>query len=319
MVAVVRFLVKAALLVSVFCPLTAAANENENKDRLINPSEILAYQGEVVLTQSEIDAAFSKIPEEERQRFVRDGGRVDQLIRILLTRKAIAADAMDSGFDKVPPIADRMRLEAEKELAEAWMEKVMADMPPGNYEKMAYEHYQTNPDAYRSPEVLDISHILISTKDRSVIEAKRFIYDLRDQLLQDASKFDTFVDDFSDDSAKVENRGRYTNMKRGAMVASFEEAAFALAVPGEISEPVQTDYGFHLIRLNSRSGGEPRDYEDVKDEAVARAKSRHLQHYRETYLKKIASDPVVVPAESVEIMAKRYFGENYELAPDYQP
>jgi len=81
---------------------------------------------------------------------------------------------------------------------------------------------------------------------------------------------------------------------------------------------VQTEYGFHIIRLNGRSGGQLPDYEAVRDEAVARARERYLNNYREMYLRKVLSDPVVIPEGAVEIMAKRHFGEDLELAPDYR-
>ncbi|MCW8871823.1 MAG: peptidylprolyl isomerase, partial [Xanthomonadales bacterium] len=138
---------------------------------------------------------------------------------------------------------------------------------------------------------------------------------LESRLQADPAKFDELVTEYSDDPAKINNDGRYREMRPGMMVAPFEKAAFALQEPGEISDPVQTDYGFHIIRLNGRSGNELQEFSAVKEEAMAEARQRHLDSYRESYYRRVLSDPIVVPEGAVEIMARRHFGENLELAP----
>jgi peptidyl-prolyl cis-trans isomerase C len=280
-----------------------------------DPAEVIAYQGDVTLTQREIDAALDKLPEPERLVFVRDGAKVEQLIRALLQRKAIAGDARQAGYDRDPLIAARMALEAERELAEAWYRQLMAEMPPADYEALAREEYLANPDRYRTAEVLDVSHILIGTEERTVAEARAVAESLADRLQSDPSAFDGFVEQYSDDPAKINNGGRYRDMQRGMMAAQFENAAFALGEPGAISKPVQTDYGWHIVRLNGRSGNERQSFEAVREEAVAEARRKHLDQYRERYLRRIQADPIVVPEGAAENLAKRHFGENLELAP----
>ena len=71
-----------------------------------DPSEVFAYQGGVVLTQQELDAAFSAIPEAQRLAFIRDGGKVDQLVKTLLRRKSVAADAERADYEEQAPVAE---------------------------------------------------------------------------------------------------------------------------------------------------------------------------------------------------------------------
>lgn len=297
------------LLPSVFASALADAEPAHD------PQTVLAYQAEVVLEQQELDAAISKLAPEDRLVFLRDGAKVDQLIRALLQRKVIAAAAASEGFDQDPLIAAKMRLEAEKVLAEDWLQKVVADMPAADYEALAYEDYLANPDRYLSPETLDVSHILIEADACASEQARLLAASLKNELEQDPSRFDAMVKEHSDDPAKDENGGRYAEMRRGMMVKPFEEAAFALTEPGSIAGPVQTDYGWHVIRLNARWGGERQEFSEVRDEAVAQAENRYRQNYRENYLRKLLSGPIVIPDEAVEVMARRHFGENLELAP----
>ena len=313
-----RLFLSLVLIINFSFIAALGADETAQVKQDMDPAQIIAYQGDVFLTQDVIDAAFNRIPEKDRLRFIRDGGRVDQLIRSLLQRLVVAADATKAGFEQDPLAAQRMALAAQKELAEAWIQKVVEDAPAADYESLAYEDYLANPEAYRSAEKLDISHILLGTEERSGQEAEVLAGTLRAQLAEDPSAFDALVMEYSDDPAKSANAGRYPEMSSGQMVESFELAAFALEQDGEISRPVKTEYGYHIIRLNRRYGNAVPEYNEVKSDAMARVKAKYLENYRQNFLRKLLSDPIVFPEGAVEIMAKRHFGENLELAPDYQ-
>jgi parvulin-like peptidyl-prolyl isomerase len=122
---------------------------------------------------------------------------------------------------------------------------------------------------------------------------------------------------YSDDPSKTSNAGKFTNVKHGQMVKPFETAAFALKSPGQISDPVKTRYGYHLIRLDQRHEAKTPPFEDIREEAEARMKAKHADSYYKSYLQNLMKDPIVFPKGSVEIMAKRYFGKNLEKAPVY--
>ena len=279
-------------------------------------AEVFAYQGDVVLTQRELDAAFSSIPEAQRLAFIRDGARVDQLVKNLLRRKAVARDAERAEFDEDPLVADRVRLAAQKELAEAWLEHVVGNAPEADFEALAREDYLSNPDRYRPGDTLDISHILIGIEKRSDEEAKRLATSLHGWLERDPGRFAELVEEYSDDSETADTGGRYPAVSLGQTVPTFERAAFALKEPGAISEPVKTPYGYHIIRLNSRTVSELPPFEDIRVQAVEQARVEYLESYRARYLRSLVQEPIAIPEGAVEIMARRHFGENLENAPD---
>lgn len=279
--------------------------------------DVFAVQNGQSLTQTELDAAFSRIPDPDRLTFIRDGERVDQLVQNLLRTRLIAADARDAGFDQQALVRDRLNLALERELALAWLEQVMANAPAADYAALAEEYYLGHPDEFMTPEVLDVSHILISSENRSSEQALELIAEVQALLAEDPSRFDELVKQYSEDPAKETNDGRYARMKRGDMVRPFEQAAFALRDPGTISQPVETSYGYHLIRLNQRMTPEPIPFEQVKDQLMVQAEERHLAAYRKRYVADLASEPIEIPEGAVESMVRRHFGENFELAPDY--
>ncbi len=73
--------------------------------------------------------------------------------------------------------------------------------------------------------------------------------------------------EYSDDTGSAVNGGDLGWFGRGAMVAPFEEAAFALE-PGAISEPIQTDFGFHLIEVVEKDPNRPKDEAALEQERL---------------------------------------------------
>lgn len=282
----------------------------------VDPTKVFAYQGDVVLTQQELDAAFSGIPEAQRLAFIRDGAKVDQLVKSLLTRKAVAADADRASFGADPAVAARVRLAAQKELAEAWLEQVVGNAPAADFEALAREDYLVNPHHYRSAGVVDISHILIGAETRSETEAKHLATSLRGWLEKDPSRFDQLIIEYSDDPEKARNQGRYPEVGPGQTAPAFEQAAFGLEEPGAISQPVKTQFGYHIIRLNGRSGGEVPPFDEIENQAIERARLEYLESYRARYLRSLLKEPIVIPDGAVDIMARRHFGEDLARAPE---
>jgi len=297
-------------------PVFVVADEQPPDSELGLSQAPLARQGDVVLTQAEIDAAFGKIPEEVRLPFIRNGEKVELLVRSLLRNKVLAAEARKAGYDQDRLVKIRLDLAAEGALAAEWLEKMVSEAPPVDYEIIAHEKYLLNPEAWKSQEQVDVSHILISSETRSDEAALELATGLYEQLVSDPTLFDSMVAEYSEDPSSVANGGRFSRVNKNDMVKPFEEAAFALRTPGEISAPVKTHYGYHIIRLDQYYPAAVLPFEDIKQQASEQARKEYLNEYRQSYLRKTLADPIVLPDGAAEEMAKRYFGENLELAPD---
>ena len=137
------------------------------------------------------------------------------------------------------------------------------------------------------------------------------------QLQLDPSRFDALVEEYSDDPSKESNDGRFYEVKKGDMVANFEKVAFGMTMPGEISAPTETPYGFHIIRLDRKIPGEVPPFESIKEQAMEQVRLEYRDEYREKYLRQLFSSDIVLQEGAAEALAKRYFGEDLELAPDF--
>jgi len=229
----------------------------------------------------------------------------------------LAEEARLAGFDKNKIIQDRMRLAADNELGLAWIENYVDTQPETDYEAMAQEVYALNKDSMTSVPRIDVSHILISNENRSKEEALEIAAEVQAKLAEDPSQFEALVMQYSEDPSAAGNRGHFTGIKKGDMVKPFEDAAFAME-EGEISEPVQTRYGLHIIRLDAHLPAVPMTYEDVREQLVEAERTRHRERLRNTYLTELTNQPVEMTEEALEIMVKRQFGEDYHDKPEQQ-
>jgi peptidyl-prolyl cis-trans isomerase C len=283
---------------------TAQATES------VSESEILAKRGKGVITQSAFTARAEKIPAHLRHGALRDGSRLQNVIANLLLQSQLAADAREAGYDKDQIVIDRMRMAAEAELAEAWIQHYVKIHPGGNYEQLAREYYQLHQDEIVTSPKIDVSHILVSTKDRSQEEALGLAESLSQQLNESPLGFDDLVTRHSDDPSAVSNQGKFKNVKKGDMVREFEEAAFALDT-GEISVPVKTTYGYHIIRLDARIAPEKMSFDDVKQQLIETERSKHDDRIRKDYLNSLTALNVEMSEEALQELVNRLFGEDY--------
>ncbi len=144
------------------------------------------------------------------------------------------------------------------------------------------EYYQANQDLYRAEEERRVAHILIKTEERSEDEARAKIEALA-QRIEAGDDFAEVAKAESEDFS-AEQGGDLGFAGRGVMDAEFEKAMFALDNVGDVSEPVESNFGFHLIKLLEVKDGDVRPLADVKDEIVTRLKSEEAE--KQFYIKK---------------------------------
>jgi len=111
------------------------------------------------------------------------------------------------------------------------------------------EFYETNKDSLPDlPERIDIDHILITEKPSPQSKQKTLdmINEIKEQILNGTLSFEEAAFQYSQDPGSAEDGGDLGFVPKGTFVPEFEKAAFALN-PGELSEPVETQFGYHLI------------------------------------------------------------------------
>ena len=137
------------------------------------------------------------------------------------------------------------------------------------------EKYFEDNKAVFAKELVNASHILIDTEEKA-LEIKKEIEEGKD-FAQAAMEYSSCP---SKDAG-----GELGEFPRGAMVPEFEDKAFSMEA-GEVSEPVKTQFGYHIIKLNSKSDPTNITFESVKEDVRSEALRVKQQ---EAYLKKLDS------------------------------
>ena len=132
---------------------------------------------------------------------------------------------------------------------------------------------------FLTPEKREVSHILVSVEagagEGAVEEARVRTAGFRERIAAGES-FEGVAKEHSDDPGSASAGGALGFIEHGIMDPAFEEAAFALA-PDEVSEPVRSNFGWHLIKVTSVLEAQETTFEEVRDEVLAQYRSREAE------------------------------------------
>jgi len=138
--------------------------------------------------------------------------------------------------------------------------RAKVNVPPADVERA----YNNNVEQYTTPEQVRASHILLKTegKDEAAVKAK--IEDLLKQARAGAD-FAELAKKYSEDEGSAKNGGDLDYFQRGRMVPEFDQVAFSMQ-PGQISDPVKTQYGYHIIKLVDRKPATTKTLAEVRQQ-----------------------------------------------------
>ncbi|MED3662781.1 peptidylprolyl isomerase [Ureibacillus sp. FSL K6-8385] len=117
-------------------------------------------------------------------------------------------------------------------------------------------YFEENKDSYNQAEQVEASHILVDDEKT----AKEVI-----KKLNDGEDFAKLAKEYSTDTGTKDKGGYLGYFGRGEMVEAFENAAFSMKVGSISSEPVKTDFGYHIIKVTDKKEVKEAKFEDVKD------------------------------------------------------
>jgi foldase protein PrsA len=144
--------------------------------------------------------------------------------------------------------------------------------------------------AYQQDKTASVRHILLLTQGKSDQE-KQAIRKKMEEILARAKSGEDFAGlakQYSEDPGSKNNGGLYENFGRGQMVKPFEEAAFSVPV-GQISDIVETQYGYHIIQVVDRKK-ESRPLEEVRPELEAQIKQAKKGEAYQALMTKLKKD-----------------------------
>ena len=156
-----------------------------------------------------------------------------------------------------------LTIEKHLEALVADLTAVTDDDAKAEYDKIAAE----NPNAFKKPETVQASHILVKVEkdadDAAKAAARAKIDELRQKIVDGADFAEVAKE--SSDCPSGRRGGDLGTFGRGQMVKPFEDAAFSQPI-GELGPVVETDFGFHLIKVAERTEAGERTFDEMKDQ-----------------------------------------------------
>jgi peptidyl-prolyl cis-trans isomerase C len=194
----------------------------------------------------------------------------------LVTMRLFALAGEKQGLDKTPEFQSALANFTMQALARAAIEKSLNDLAISDEESKKF--YDENPDQFTTPDAIHARHILVSDD----VTSADIVTSIQEELKKGTS-FDVLATQHSIDPSAAQGGGDLGFFSRGDMVPEFEEAAFALKEPGDISDPVQSAFGWHIIKLEEKQPSTVMGYDEIKPQiAQYLANEKRAQQYQET-------------------------------------
>jgi peptidyl-prolyl cis-trans isomerase D len=183
------------------------------------------------------------------------------------------------------------------------------------------QYYQQHQKDFQVPEEVKVRHILIKVPTgadaKTDAAAKQKAEDLLKQI-KAGGDFDALAKANSDDPGSKEQGGELGMIQRGVTVPAFEQAAFALQ-PGQISDLVKTQFGYHILKVEEKQTAHLKPLEEVKGQILATLTRQQESDQQASYAQQLATEAAksglakTAEAHHLQVVTTDYLQQNAVL------
>lgn len=266
----------------------ASADSGAKETETLPPDVLLTWDSQSISTL-DFNAALLKVREGDRPEFLRQMKRITALLDQIMMHRALASEAKAAGMDQTPLHKKRVALIEEEVLSRERQLAIRKAVVVPDMTIPAKEQYLLNKASYMVKAQVRAGHVLITTKDRTEAEALERANKVRSMLMA-GGKLNELAAEYSEDPSAKSNVGDLGFFTRGKMIKEFEDAAFQLAKPGDVSDVVKTQFGYHVIQLIGKKDERQRDFDEVKEAIIAGLDSDYRDRQLEAHIQKIRNN-----------------------------
>lgn len=216
--------------------------------------QVLATVEGKEITQSQLDLLIEQAPQDQQMQFRTHEGR-RQLLNEMIAQELFYLKGKAEKVEETEEYQKEFAEMTEKFLKSYMISHFMSSVKVEEAELRQY--YDENQDKFIAPDSVRCSHILVPAKQQAI--------DIIEEINAGGKTFDQAAKAYSVDTSNKDRGGDLGYFHKGQMVAEFEMAAFSLN-PGEMtSEPIQTQFGWHIIQCNDRKTNEIVPFEAARD------------------------------------------------------
>lgn len=235
-------------------------------------SKVLAQVGEKELKQEDLQDFLASMPPEYAQQLAGLGEEV--LLEELINQELIYQDAVERKLDESPVFKAEIEKISKEVLKGLAINEVLQKAEPT--EEEAKEHFEENKETYQEPEKVAASHILVDSLEKAQEIKKE---------LDEGGSFSELALEHSSCPSK-DNGGALGLNERGRMVPEFEDVAFNLEV-GDISEPVESQFGFHIIQVDNKVEAGEMSFEVALPQVLEALRAANQQKIYTEYMEEL--------------------------------
>ena len=244
-------------------------------------AKVLATVGGMPITDTEVEEFLMSLGP-RGQAYNNPEGR-GIILEQLIGNKLLLLDAKRNLLEAEPAFKEQLAKLKDNLLASYAAEKAISAVSVSD--KEARDYYEENKDKFSQGETVNASHILVDSEEKAL------------ELLAKIKSGEISFEDCAKEHSSCPSGhqgGNLGDFTRGQMVPEFDVAVFSME-EGEITEtPVQTQFGYHLIRLDGKKAAEPLHFGDVR-EAITRQLTMEKQ--QAAYRSKINQLKILYPVE----------------------
>lgn len=248
---------------------TAAAVEAKTTVSAVevkNDSGFPIIIGSEKITEADLAAEVENIPQQYRSYYETEDGK-KRIIDNLVQQKLIKIDAIKKGVEKEEGFIVELNKIKEKVIANYMVKKEILDKVALTDDELKAE-YEKKKESFKSGESVKAAHILLMPAKDAKQEEKDKLKTKAEEILKDALDGKDFGELAKANSAdsSASNGGDLGWFEKGAMVKPFEEASFAGEKGKVYPKVVETQFGYHIIKVLDKKESGYKDFEEVKDQ-----------------------------------------------------
>ncbi len=236
---------------------------------------VLANIGSKVITSSDFTERLKQLSP-QYQAMVRTDEDKKTMLDALVKEQLIVQEAKERNLDKEKAIQARISMIVDQILLEEMIKNVReSQLKPSEAE--AKNYYDQHKSEFTALERVKVAHILVKEQAQAELVLAQ---------LKKGTDFSQLAREVSLDTNSGKAGGEMGYFSKGEMVPEFEKAAFALTTPGQLSGPVKTAFGYHLIKLIDKKTAGEKSFEEAKADIERIVEKNKFDQWLESLKKK---------------------------------
>lgn len=262
---------------------------------------VIAKAGDIVFRLSELQRLISYSPQNLRDELNKNPAQMELLVKKIMQNRILSSLARKDGLDQRPDVKEQLNYMMDDFLGRLYIflnvtEKIKLT------EDVLKEYYDKNKEKFTIPEQVRARHILIKVPFAAPTEekakAKEKIRNIS-EWLKKGERFEILAEQYSEDTTSNKRGGDLGYFQRGRMPKAFDDMAFSMKT-GQISDIVETDYGYHIIKVEDRKDAKTKTFEEVKVQIKEKLTEEITRTRIEEFIKKVEND------SGLEIHSERF-------------